>query len=225
MTTHSNNGCRNIKNDDKVFTRQLTRDSAAANSSSRVFYYAGSGAGSVPFMWESRPGTPKHPSSSSSTVIPPLTPPPSYQMTSSRPATPDRGTAGGQRTKPKVVAAILSKLSLSSSSRRTLHHMSPASSVSSSASSSSSTWTLSSPSRLSRGVPRKDLSWPEVPEDGRNHEEGDEEDDYSTTQSPNSTLRFSTGWRSTSSRGSRFQGCYPVKSVRNTLYSIVGHQG
>ncbi|KAJ9539786.1 hypothetical protein OSB04_026292 [Centaurea solstitialis] len=44
-------------------------------SSFRVLYYAS--AGSVPFTWESHPGTPKHALTESS--LPPLTPPPSFQ--------------------------------------------------------------------------------------------------------------------------------------------------
>ncbi|KAK4783230.1 hypothetical protein SAY86_007604 [Trapa natans] len=171
VAMHCNNGTsrnrnQNVRNHGKFFTRQLTRDSAAANSSSRAFYYASSGAASVPFRWESRPGTPKHPfssssSSSSSSIIPPLTPPPSYQTT------PDRPTAAGKRTVPKVIARILSKLCLSSSLRKTPRHMLPASSASCPASSSSSTWTWTSssslylsPLRLSGSYRRKSLSWP-----------------------------------------------------------------
>lgn len=49
-----------------------------ANTSSRV-YYGNMAASEVPFVWESRPGTPKNPISSS--ALPPLTPPPSYLST------------------------------------------------------------------------------------------------------------------------------------------------
>lgn len=45
-----------------------------ANPSFRVYY--GGAPGSVPFTWESEPGTPKHKLSHIS--LPPLTPPPSY---------------------------------------------------------------------------------------------------------------------------------------------------
>lgn len=41
----------------------------------RSFYYGGA---SVPFVWESRPGTPKHNHFSEFSLPPPLTPPPSY---------------------------------------------------------------------------------------------------------------------------------------------------
>lgn len=44
------------------------------SSSFRVLYYGDASAGSVPFMWESHPGTPKQPTNEYS--LPPLTPPP-----------------------------------------------------------------------------------------------------------------------------------------------------
>lgn len=63
-----------IKQDDKFFSRLLSKESSRANPSLRVYY--GGASGSVPFMWESRPGTPKH--ALSDTALPPLTPPPAY---------------------------------------------------------------------------------------------------------------------------------------------------
>ncbi|KAI3705001.1 hypothetical protein L1987_75231 [Smallanthus sonchifolius] len=48
----------------------------------RVLYYGSAAAGSVPFMWESQPGTPKHALTESS--LPPLTPPPSYHQRSQK---------------------------------------------------------------------------------------------------------------------------------------------
>ncbi|EAY72678.1 hypothetical protein OsI_00544 [Oryza sativa Indica Group] len=59
----------------KVFSKLLSRESAAAAPSFRVYYGVAS-AGSVPFLWESQPGTPKN--AMSDAVLPPLTPPPSY---------------------------------------------------------------------------------------------------------------------------------------------------
>ncbi|XP_059669318.1 uncharacterized protein LOC132314470 [Cornus florida] len=54
-----------------------------AESSFRVLYYGGNPS-SVPFKWESQPGTPKHPTLNSdySTSLPPLPPPPSYHFAS-----------------------------------------------------------------------------------------------------------------------------------------------
>ncbi|KAI3474270.1 hypothetical protein Pfo_029058 [Paulownia fortunei] len=61
--------------DDKFFTRLLSKESSKSIPSFRVYY--GDVSSAVPFMWETRPGTPKHTSSDNS-HIPPLTPPPSY---------------------------------------------------------------------------------------------------------------------------------------------------
>ncbi|KAK3017480.1 hypothetical protein RJ639_005984 [Escallonia herrerae] len=63
-----------IKEDDKFFSRVMSKESSMKNPSFRVYY--GGVAGAVPFMWESQPGTPKHKFSDHS--LPPLTPPPSY---------------------------------------------------------------------------------------------------------------------------------------------------
>ncbi|KAL5569604.1 hypothetical protein UlMin_026179 [Ulmus minor] len=68
-----------IKQDNKFFSRLLSKETSIANSSCRVYY--GEAAGAIPFRWESQPGTPKH--ASSGTSIPPLTPPPSYISKSS----------------------------------------------------------------------------------------------------------------------------------------------
>ncbi|GJM88286.1 hypothetical protein PR202_ga04331 [Eleusine coracana subsp. coracana] len=50
-------------------------DASVSNPSFRVYYGVAS-AGSVPFLWESAPGTPKN--TISDTKLPPLTPPPSF---------------------------------------------------------------------------------------------------------------------------------------------------
>ncbi|XP_050218251.1 uncharacterized protein LOC126669013 [Mercurialis annua] len=63
-----------IKEDDKFFCRLLSKETSMANPSFRVYH--GGIAVTVPFTWESQPGTPKH--SLSEATLPPLTPPPSY---------------------------------------------------------------------------------------------------------------------------------------------------
>ncbi|XP_044503443.1 uncharacterized protein LOC123224027 [Mangifera indica] len=68
-----------IKEDDKFFSRRLSKETSMANPSSRVYY--GGVAGAVPFLWESQPGTPKC-KIFSETTLPPLTPPPSYYSNS-----------------------------------------------------------------------------------------------------------------------------------------------
>ncbi|XP_058739810.1 uncharacterized serine-rich protein C215.13-like [Vicia villosa] len=66
-----------IKQDDKFFCRLLTKESSISNPSFRITL-------TVPFVWESQPGTPKHTLSQQS--LPPLTPPPSYYSCKSLPA-------------------------------------------------------------------------------------------------------------------------------------------
>ncbi|KAL9677332.1 hypothetical protein QQ045_005560 [Rhodiola kirilowii] len=75
----SNRSCEKslvIKQDDKFFSRLLSRDLSMSRTNKN-----GSFRGlpsSVPFTWESQPGTPKHQFYSSASQPPPLTPPPSY---------------------------------------------------------------------------------------------------------------------------------------------------
>lgn len=57
---------------------QQQRTAEGVGESFRLLYYGSASAGSVPFMWESQPGTPKHALTESS--LPPLTPPPSYHQ-------------------------------------------------------------------------------------------------------------------------------------------------
>jgi hypothetical protein len=61
-------------------SRILSSDrSNVANASFRVYYSLG--VGTVPFVWESKPGTPKSAATpaSATNIIPPISPPPLYQ--------------------------------------------------------------------------------------------------------------------------------------------------
>ncbi|KAI4306528.1 hypothetical protein L6164_029798 [Bauhinia variegata] len=123
-----------IKQDDRFFSRLMSKETSMANASSRVMYY-GESSVAVPFVWESQPGTPKHPLSETS--LPPLTPPPSYYSNS-------KSRTKSSNSKSNLLSAILP---LFSCSRKA--HVSPSSSRSSSSSSStSSSWSAaySSPS-------------------------------------------------------------------------------
>ncbi|KAL8192861.1 hypothetical protein R6Q57_027309 [Mikania cordata] len=60
----------------KVTTPKALQINDKVGESFRVLYYGSASAGSVPFKWESQPGTPKHALTES--CLPPLTPPPSY---------------------------------------------------------------------------------------------------------------------------------------------------
>lgn len=65
-----------IKQDDKFFSKLLSKEASTANPSFRVYY--GDVSGAVPFTWETQPGTPKHALLSDSSSLPPLTLPPAY---------------------------------------------------------------------------------------------------------------------------------------------------
>jgi Protein of unknown function (DUF688) len=81
--TPMNSSNKKPLHENKIPSKLLTREaiSELSNPSFRVYY--GKASGSVPFLWESQPGTPKHPSTTTAStkdqhVFPPLTPPPSY---------------------------------------------------------------------------------------------------------------------------------------------------
>ncbi|XP_057536237.1 uncharacterized protein LOC130814188 [Amaranthus tricolor] len=73
-----------IKEENKFFSRHLTKESSISNPSFRVYY--GGNSIAVPFVWEAKPGTPKHTKHNFSQeeqnkqYFPPLTPPPSYYL-------------------------------------------------------------------------------------------------------------------------------------------------
>lgn len=71
-----NKNSLSIKQDDKFFSRLVSKENSTSNPSFRVYY--GNVSGAVPFTWEIQPGTPKH--KFSGTSVPPLTPPPSYYI-------------------------------------------------------------------------------------------------------------------------------------------------
>lgn len=115
-----------IKQDDKFFLRLLSKESSMANPSLRVYY--GEGAGAVPFMWESRPGTPK--CSFNETTLPPLTPPPSSYFNS------DKNPNNKKYTRSNLLHILFPKMNMLKKSDR--GPSSPSSSSSSSNSSRSS---------------------------------------------------------------------------------------
>ncbi|XP_039027653.1 uncharacterized protein LOC120161492 [Hibiscus syriacus] len=97
-----------MKQDDKFFSRLMSKETSMANSSSRVYY--GGASVAVPFMWESHPGTSKHPASH--TALPPLTPPPSYPYHSSL----DSKSNHKNSSKPTLFASIFPCLNCASPS-------------------------------------------------------------------------------------------------------------
>lgn len=68
--------------DNKFLSKILSRETALSQSTEPSFrVYYGSRSGSVPFYWESEPGTPKH--ALHEINAPPLTPPPAYNYLNS----------------------------------------------------------------------------------------------------------------------------------------------
>ncbi|GMI64471.1 hypothetical protein HRI_000116400 [Hibiscus trionum] len=113
-----------MKQDDKFFSRLLSKEiNSVGNPSFRV---------SIPFMWESHPGTPKH-SFSTTSSIPPLTPPPSYYSNSTRKTT-------KKHSRSSLLQALFTKIMSSNPKENDVVSSSP----SSLSSLSSVSWSLSS---------------------------------------------------------------------------------
>ncbi|XVF82006.1 hypothetical protein PTKIN_Ptkin16aG0008200 [Pterospermum kingtungense] len=205
-----------IKQDDKFFSRLMSKETSMANSSSRVYY--GGASGAVPFMWESQPGTPKHPSSD--TAIPPLTPPPSYHSSF-------RSKSMQKKSmKPTFLSSILPRLMVSTSSRKKTH-ASPSSSSWSSASSSSSlsSWSYhssSSSSANSKNIKfhrRSYFSCSRSPVHSFCMEDGND-DEGGLGSSPTSTLCFGVKRRNLN----KFRaGQYSIVNMKKALLSILSH--
>lgn len=162
-----------IKEDDKVCASLLSKEASLSNSSFRV-YYGVAAAGSVPFRWESRPGTPKHTSAAAAAALPPLTPPPSYYFSSprsrTRPAKKPAGFKSSFLSLPRLLA--LKKATFGSAGGAAAPSISPSSSLSRSSSSLSSSASYSALS------------------DHRRRPSGDDEGEFSGVGSLTSTLCF-----------------------------------
>lgn len=125
-----------IKQDDKFFCRLLTKESSISNPSFRI-------ALTVPFVWESQPGTPKH--SLSQQSLPPLTPPPSYYSCKPLPVK--------TNFRSNLLLALFPKLNLKKTIKSSSSSFSPSNSSPYYSSSSSS----SSSSNSSKVVPLRKI--------------------------------------------------------------------
>ncbi|CAM8974042.1 unnamed protein product [Rhodiola kirilowii] len=124
-----------IKQDDKFFSRLLSRE-LSMNTKNGSFRGLPS---SVPFTWESQPGTPKHHFHSGTVQpLPPLTPPPSYYSTHS---SIKRQTTSFRSNNP--IHTLFLQLNITKQPKSTNHAAQP-SSPSMSSYSSSSSWSSSS---------------------------------------------------------------------------------
>ncbi|XP_010683548.2 uncharacterized protein LOC104898203 [Beta vulgaris subsp. vulgaris] len=186
-----------IKEDNKFFSRFLTKESSTANPSFRVYY--GGNSVAVPFVWEAKPGTPKHTKHNFSNVeenkdyLPPLTPPPSYYLNQPKKVPSNNGS---KRYSSKIFLGLFPKSlhrrqisSASSSSSSTLSCHSSSMLVSDSmrrSSERSSSLSLSPSLRRER---RRTLSSPGSLFDliVNGHEDNDEQEDV---KSPRSVMCF-----------------------------------
>ncbi|XP_021904136.1 uncharacterized serine-rich protein C215.13 [Carica papaya] len=136
ITSHHQQSHQTKKLDEKFFSRLVTKENSRANSSSRVYY---SGSVSVPFMWESQPGTPKHSLFSDTVLLPPLTPPPSYYNSKSI----QKQSINKQTLLASLFSKLIATLKIKNPNNTTLSSTSfsySTSSFSSSSSSSSSSY-------------------------------------------------------------------------------------
>ncbi|CAN6337999.1 unnamed protein product [Urochloa humidicola] len=163
-----------------VSRRLLSKDpsSVSSNPSFRVYYGVAS-AGSVPFLWESAPGTPKN--SVSDTTLPPLTPPPSYYINN------NKGVAKTKFSKSQSSKKLLSSSKPASFVQSILpklrrSHTMPSRSPSATAAAPPPKECTRSRSRL-LASPRSSFS---------SNSRGDDEDDGGAASSPTSTLCFRT---------------------------------
>ncbi|KAK4351257.1 hypothetical protein RND71_030570 [Anisodus tanguticus] len=184
-----------IKQDDKFFLRLMSKESTAKGESSLRYYYCGGSSGSIPFVWESQPGTPKH--KFSDTSLPPLTPPPSYQTNAHLKSL-------QKQSKSNFFLSIFPKIS---SKRITFSPSLTSPSVSSSCSSS---FSMSSVPITAYFNQRKYRSRSEIEE--YDHEK------LQIPDSPTSTLCFGCGM----GNSKRFRVNYPVKkNVKKAFSSFV----
>ncbi|XP_074581365.1 uncharacterized protein LOC141837892 [Curcuma longa] len=160
------------KEDGKFQGRLLSKETSLADPSFRV-YYSVAAAGSVPFLWESRPGTPKH--TSSAAALPPLTPPPSYFSSPCRARTRSTNKPGSKYSFLSLPKLLALKKAATGDGGGHAASMSPSSSLSFSSSSQSSSSSSCSPCSDHRR---------------RSSDEGEEADQFSGSRSPTSILCF-----------------------------------
>ncbi|KAK8998950.1 hypothetical protein V6N11_070129 [Hibiscus sabdariffa] len=214
---HLDHKALQIKQGNKFFTRLMSEETSMANSSSMVYY--GGASVAVPFDWESRPGTPKHPSSV--TALPPLTPPPSYH--SSFKSKPKPKSVAKKSLKPStILGSIFRKLI----APRKNHTSSPSSSPSLSSfsswlslhgSSSSSSSSFMNRKILHRGRSYLCCSCSRSPV----HNCMDDDDDINRLKSSSPTLCFGVKVKSKNRIESR--GSQSMVKMKKALLSFVSH--
>lgn len=171
-------------------SKLIVKESSQVNASSRIYYYGGA---SVPFLWETQPGTPKHSLFSESFRLPPLTPPPSYYSSSS--------SSENKQSKARTKQTRLVKTLFNGK-----HYVSrPSFSWSSTSSSSSSSFSSSSPRSKTEHCKKKCyLSC------SRSYVKDDDEEEIGSS-SPRSTLCYKRGFSSS------------MEGMKRALCSVLSH--
>ncbi|KAL7146694.1 hypothetical protein ABFS83_06G058600 [Erythranthe nasuta] len=213
-----------VEQEDQFFSKLLSREKCnttttttnkqGGEASFRVLYYGGA-AGSVPFTWESQPGTPKH--AFNDNPLPPLTPPPSY-MSSPRANPSSPSPLLLQRKQSSKNSKFFNSIFPRAPSKKiNASNSPPAGSSSSSSSSFSSSYSLPSTGKENNFKTRSRSTVRLGMEEDREYEEvvaG-----RRRNNSPTSTLCFGPS----SPRKFRGYYSYPIKSVKKVVLSIVGH--
>lgn len=201
-----------VKEGSKLYSRMMSKEAAAAAPPLAVpsfrVYYGVASAGSVPFLWESQPGTPK--SSPSTAVLPPLTPPPSYYASAGKKGGGGGASSGSRRSGWSAGGA---RGVLGAMFRRPWRRTSPCST------SSSSSWSYSSPSSVSMS-PVFTVHQASPMAVARSHHTracsaGAAYDDAAAARC--------FGMERECERG-LVKGCGVAVAVRNALSSVVGHK-
>ncbi|XP_040380368.1 uncharacterized protein LOC102701450 [Oryza brachyantha] len=223
----SGNGKEEVygKEGSKLYSRMMSKEAAAAPLAVPSFrvYYGVASAGSVPFLWESQPGTPK--SSPCTAVLPPLTPPPSYYASGG-----GGGGGGGGRGADKkagaisrrrgwyggggVLGAILPRITLLVR-RPWRRRTSPCSS------SSSSSWSYSSPSSVSMMSPVFTVHQASPAVARSHHRRAFSAGAYDVDDTAAAARCF--GMQHECEKG-LVKGCGVASAVRNALSTVVGHK-
>lgn len=174
-------------NDGHKITRRLTREISISHGLLMEDYYYHEGASvSVPFRWESEPGTPKI--RYRDLARPPLTPPPSYSYNSSNPP------IGKNPKKSSLLGTVFTKRATRKTNN--VNPSSPSSSSSSSASSSrSSSYSVPSSSMIkaSNFRPRYEISSPRLSCDSRARYDEEEHHEYGSSSNASPALCSSRG--------------------------------
>ncbi|KAJ8753793.1 hypothetical protein K2173_000047 [Erythroxylum novogranatense] len=173
--------------DDKFFSRTLSKETSIANPSFRVYYDGVSVA--VPFVWESQPGTPKY-SKFCEKTLPPLTPPPSSYFNTST----DHRPIKNKHSRSNLFHFLFPRIRLKKKSKALTSDTCPSSdsTLSPSPSSASSSWSSLISSSSLRFTSRKCHHRSRR----SSFDSGAYSYEYPSSGSPTSTLCFGVGkWK------------------------------